>query len=145
MPDLALFGAALTSLKTATEIAKTLPDNDLAVEKAEFKLKLADIIGALADARVELAELQETVSAKDARIVHLEQAFAAKDSLVRYRDAMYRVGADGQRTGQPLCLRCWEADHQQRGLIESAVGHEIAFCNVCKSSYNSARAPGLAN
>jgi hypothetical protein len=34
MPDIALFTAALTSLKTATEIAKTLRDNDLAVEKS---------------------------------------------------------------------------------------------------------------
>lgn len=57
--------AVLTSLKTATDIAKFLRESDLSIERAELKLKLADLIGALADTKIELAGLQEAISDKD--------------------------------------------------------------------------------
>ena len=41
MPDIATIGAFLTSIKTATEIAKALREVDVSLEKAETKLKIA--------------------------------------------------------------------------------------------------------
>ena len=53
MADLATIGAALSSLKTATEIVKFIRESDVNLEKAELKLKLADLLGSLADTKME--------------------------------------------------------------------------------------------
>ena len=79
MPDIATIGAVLSSLKTATDIAKFLRESDLSLERAELKLKIAELVGALADAKIELTEVQEALSAKDKHIAELENAFQSKD------------------------------------------------------------------
>ena len=52
MPDIATIAAALNSLKTATDIVKFIRESDLSIERAELKLKLADLVGALAEAKL---------------------------------------------------------------------------------------------
>ena len=44
MVDLTLFSAALSSVKTAADIAKLLKESDLSLEKAEHKSRLADLM-----------------------------------------------------------------------------------------------------
>ena len=119
MPDLSAIGAVLGSLKTATEIAKFIRESDVSIERAELKLKVADLIVALADVKLELVELQDAFASKDQRIKELEEAFEAKESLVRKYDAYYSAGPDGQALGAPYCLRCWESDHKRRLLGNS--------------------------
>jgi len=99
MPDLATISAALSSLKTATDIAKFLRQSDLSLEKAELKLKFADLVSALADAKMELAEVQETLHEKDQRISELEQSFQLNATLVRHYDAYYAADANGTPSG----------------------------------------------
>ena len=43
MPDITTIAAVLNSLKAATDIAKFLRESDLSLERAELKLKLADL------------------------------------------------------------------------------------------------------
>lgn len=127
----------LTSLKTATDIAKFLRESDLSIERAELKLKLADLIGALAETKMELAELQEAISGKDKRIAELEDAFQARDSLVRRGDAMYARDNNGAAIGVAYCLRCWETDHKQRQLVTvPGQGRMDNMCTSCGHRYN---------
>jgi hypothetical protein len=77
-----------------------------------LKLKLADLISALAEAKIELTEVQETIAQKDKRIAELEEALQSSDSLVRRYDAYYHTDENGQPIGIPFCLRCWENDHK---------------------------------
>lgn len=44
MPDIATISAFLGSIKTATELAKAIKGADLSLEKAETKLKMANLI-----------------------------------------------------------------------------------------------------
>ena len=53
MTDITAIASILGSVKTATEIEKLLENSDLTLEKAEMKLKLADLICALAEDRLE--------------------------------------------------------------------------------------------
>ncbi|MWL87684.1 hypothetical protein [Cupriavidus sp. SW-Y-13] len=138
MPDLATVATVLSSVKTATDIAKFLRESDLSLERAELKSKLADLIGALADTKIELVEVQETLAAKDKRIAELEEAFQSKDTLVRFSDAFYEVGADGKPTGIPYCLRCWESDHRKRQLVEKTFDKKV--CTSCGHLYASGNA-----
>jgi hypothetical protein len=144
MPDLATIAAALSSLKTATEIAKFLRESDLSLEKAELKLKLADLIGALADVKMELAELQDLIQTRDNRIAELEDAFQHKDTLVRRYDAYYRADANGNPAGEPLCLRCWETDHKLRQLVHDAKEYRIRVCTACGHKYEGRLAATIA-
>jgi hypothetical protein len=137
MPDITTIATVLTSLKTATDIAKFLRESDLSIERAELKLKLADLIGALAETKIELAEVQDTIFGKDKRITELEEAFQAKDALVRHGDAMYTKGTNGEAVGVAYCLRCWESDHKQRQLIEGhGLGRIENVCTSCGQKYN---------
>ena len=143
MPDLATIGAALSSLKTATDIVKFLRESDSSLERAELKLKLADLLISLADAKIELVEVQETLVEKDKKIADLENAFQRKDSLVRQHDAYYAADGNGKPSGVPFCLRCWENDHKQRQLVFDSKTHRIRLCTSCGHQYDGQLAQNI--
>lgn len=136
MPDLATIAAALSSIKTATDIAKFLRESDLSLERAELKNKLADLVSALADTRMELVDVQETLTVKDKRIAELEEAFESKDALVRRYDAYYATDAEGGPSGVPYCLRCWETDHKKRQLVHDTKDRMSRVCTSCGHRYD---------
>lgn len=140
MIDASSVSAALTSLKTATEIANLLRSGDLSLEKAEMKLRLADLISSLADARMQLTDLQEGIKQQGVRLAELEDAFQVKDELVPDGDAYYRHEASGATSG-PYCVRCWEVDHRQYRLVRT-VGLN-AICQACGSQYDRRQVKGL--
>jgi hypothetical protein len=140
MPDIATVAAAMSSLKTATDIVKFLRDSDLSLERAELKLKLADLLSSLADAKIELIEVQETLAEKDKKISELEDAFLKKDSLVRQDDAYYTADENGKPSGVPYCLRCWENDHRQRQLVHNSKEYRIRVCTSCGHQYEGSLA-----
>ncbi len=141
MPDIATIGAFLASVKTATEIAKTLKGIDVSLEKAETKLKIADLMDALAEARIKAAEIQEVIQEKDKRIAELEHAFALKSNLVRHIDAYYETGEDGSPTGAPYCSHCWEVNHKTVHLHE--LNDLKSKCPSCGNLYQRRRVTTL--
>ncbi|GAA3988171.1 hypothetical protein GCM10022279_09100 [Comamonas faecalis] len=66
--DLTSISALLSSLKTATDIAKAIKESDVSLEKAESKLKLEELISALADAKIEVTEIRQALLDKDAEL-----------------------------------------------------------------------------
>ena len=68
MTDISSITSILESIKTATDIARFFKETTTSLEKAETKLKLADLISALADAKIETAEIQSLISEKDEEI-----------------------------------------------------------------------------
>ncbi len=143
MTDLTTIGAALGSLKTAVEIAKFLREADVSIEKAELKLKLVELLGTLAQAKIELAAVQEELSAKDKRITEIEEAFESKDTMVRHYDAYYVVDGNGNAIGTPFCLRCWENDHKKRQLVHDAKERRMQVCTTCGHRYDGYSAPNI--
>ncbi len=143
MPDITTLAAVLSSLKTATEIAKFLRESDLSLEKAELKLKLADLVSALAEAKLELIDVQDTLAGKDKHIAELEDAFQSKDGLVRRYDAYYQSNEKGEPTGVPYCLRCWESDHKKRQLVYDAKDRFSRVCTSCGQRYTGRLADNI--
>jgi hypothetical protein len=137
MADLATISAALSSLKTATEIVKLIRESDLTLERAELKLKLADLLSSLADAKIELIQVQDALLEKDKRIVELEDAFQNKDKFVRQYDAYYNVDENGKPTGVSYCLRCWETNFKKRQLVHSFKDYSIRVCTSCGHQYEN--------
>ena len=70
-PDMASITAALGSIKAAVDLAKLIKDSGASLEQAEVKLKIAELISALADAKIELATIQGVLLEKDLKIDEL--------------------------------------------------------------------------
>ena len=100
------FAVALTAISQAVNVVKGLNQIDREFDKAELKLKIAELSSALATAQMTLAEAQKEFSEKDGQIGRLEAAFREKQELVEYRGFYYRKASDGTPLGRPYCPRC---------------------------------------
>jgi len=129
--DMTSISAALSSVKTATDIAKFIRDSDVTFEKAEIKLKLADLITALADARIQIAEIKESLSEKDAQIKELLAQLEVKGSLI-WESPYYWLTQPNGRDG-PFCQRCYDKDRALVRLQGNSRGYWQ--CKACMSDY----------
>ncbi|MCV2438691.1 hypothetical protein [Paucibacter sp. DJ2R-2] len=71
MPDISTIKAALSSIETAADIAKVLQDSNSSLEKFEHKSQLANLVEALANAQMDLVNLQGKLSEKGNRVAQL--------------------------------------------------------------------------
>jgi len=110
MPDIATIGTILSSVKTATEIVKLLRESDASLSSAETKLKLAELVGALADAKLEIANVQDLILAKDKTIRELEEKFEVHQNL-KWEDPVYFTETDGVKDG-PFCPQCYDSNRK---------------------------------
>lgn len=78
MPDLATIATFLGSIKTATEIAKAIKLSDSSIEKAELKLKIAELMESLADVKIQAIEIKELLQEKDLEIEKLKNLLNTK-------------------------------------------------------------------
>ena len=93
------------------------------------------MVSALADAKIELASVQELLAQKDSRIAELQDAFSERSAVRRINDGIYRVGPHGGGLGAAYWLRCWEADQRLRPLVQSAKEFRNNECHFCRSQY----------
>lgn len=129
--DLTSISTVLSSLKTATEIAKLIKDSDVSLEKAESKLKLAELISALADAKIEVTEVQQVLLEKDAEVRELKAQLEVKTKL-KWEKPYYWLIDDSQRDG-PYCQHCYDKSRELIRLQGNGGGYWE--CKACKNSY----------
>lgn len=131
MADIATIAAALGSIKTASDIAKLIKDSSSTLEQAEIKLQIAELISALADAKIEMAGVQSEILEKDKTISGLQDLLDAKKNLV-WESPCYWVKEGDEKDG-PFCQRCYDVDHK---LVRLQGGGEDAWgCHSCKNFY----------
>ena len=131
--DIAAVGTLLGSLKTATEIAKFIRTSDLTIEKAETKLKLAELVSALADAKLDAAEIQQALLERDERIRGLEEDAKVRANLV-WREPCYWIESPAG-VAEPFCQVCFDNSKKLSRLHTDNDGH--FQCKVCSKSFNS--------
>ena len=131
--DLTAVTAVLGNIKTATEIAKLIKDSGVSLDKAETKLKLAELIEALADAKLDVVNLQEKLSSAEGRIKELESDLQVQGAI-RWKEPLYWL--DGQAgTDGPFCQHCYDSG---RKLIRLQGNGEGWYeCKLCKNSYET--------
>jgi len=144
--DITVVGTALSSIKSALEIVKAIREAGETFQAAEWKLKLADLMETLADARIEVVNVQDVVLDREKRIKELEDALAKTGELVRHLDAYYIQSDEGKPTGHPKCLRCWDVDHRLINLYRSGTAATSSGasnaknqCPSCNTAYTVAR------
>lgn len=134
MADIATIAAALGSLKTATDIAKLIKDSGASLEQAEVKLQIAELISALAEAKIEIAGIQSELMKKDDIISSLNEQLTIKQKVV-WDKPYYWLVDDSDRDG-PFCQRCYDVERRLVRLQGS--GKNGWGCRSCKSSFTDA-------
>lgn len=134
MIDLAQVQMALASISAATDLAKIFKDSGLSLKEAEHKLKVADLLSALADARISVSELAVTISNLNQQLLD-EKARAVLRGQMIYEDGYYRRQVDTTREGQ-YCQRCWDVD-QRAVRLQLAVNQYSWGCTQCGKSIHT--------
>jgi hypothetical protein len=136
--ELTTISAALSGLKRATEMVSALTRGDVTLEKAELKVKLADVLGELAEARTALVEAHEALEANEKEMQRLLGAVRLKDQVVRYGDAYFSKASNGSPTGDPYCTFCFESDGRLLHLTDRDRNH-TRVCPGCKHEVDKRR------
>lgn len=134
MTDIASIASVITSIKNASDIARLIRESSTSLSEAENKLKLAELVGALADAKMGIAELRDSIEEKEKEIEHIKDLLLIKDELTFSSPFYFRKGDTA-----PFCARCWEKDK-----VCIHVGPEMWFngwygkqCPDCDSKYKT--------
>ena len=134
MTEITTISTILSSVKTATEIAKLIKNSKTSLEEAEIKLKMADLISALADIKIELSEVQVSQREKEQKIFELEKELNKKEKI-SFDGQLY--WAENDKTA--FCTTCFEKDSKYIHLGHRSKedwGYESWLCKVCNSSYS---------
>jgi len=131
MVDYTLITSAISSLKAATEIATLIKESGFLLEKAENKLKIAELLYALADANIKLAEIQQSMLEKDSVIKELKNQIEIKEKL-NWDSPFYWLEESGNKDG-PFCQQCYDKDNKLIRLQMLEVGSWE--CKVCKNNF----------
>ena len=130
--DIASISAALGSIKTASDIAKLIKDSGSNLEQAEIKFKRAELVGALADAKLEIADVQSQLIEKDEQIKGLHRLLEQKESLT-YVKPYYVIERDDETRDGPYCQICNDDKNKLIRLQER--GNDCWDCKVCNGFF----------
>lgn len=116
-------------------IAKALRGIEKSYDEATYKAKVAEVIEALTDAKLALAEAKEGMAEKDREIERLKAAFESKAALVGgHGGYSYMTDEGGNPLGYPVCPKC----EQVNGRIIQTKEHEHSRksrCPACGDQY----------
>jgi hypothetical protein len=128
------FVTALTAIGQALNVVKGLNQIDREFDKADLKLRVAELSTALATAQITLAEAQKEAVDKDTEIAKLKAAFREKQELVELHGFHYRKRSDGSPQGRPHCPRCLQEG--RLFMMTRNMGQGRPFeCPECESEY----------
>lgn len=108
-----------------------MKESSKSLEEAETKDKLADLISALADAKVELANVQEMLLHNDKEIRELNERLELRNKM-KYRKPIYYMEVDEEEDG-PYCQHCFDKHGQ---AIRLQILHRGSYrCAACNSTF----------
>jgi hypothetical protein len=120
----------LSTIAAAIGLAKEFRQLNKIVDEAEFKLKMAEIQIALADAKATIAELTGAITERDTEIRHLTTQFQTEKKYVIIRGLEYATNDSGKPIGHPICPRCKVQNSTRVAMIMSP-NHEGSKCPAC--------------
>ena len=133
MDSLSALRNALASLTAAIEIAVFLKDSELSLPKDEMKVKLAELIAAIAEAKLQIADITSIISEKDQTIKFLQDNINQGEEMVFEKNLYWSI--EGDKKDGPFCPQCWDHDHKKTRLYNMANAYWM--CRICNNSYKS--------
>jgi ribosomal protein L37AE/L43A len=132
--DIASISTAVSSVKTAIDIAKLLKDSADSFEKAEVKLQLAELISSLADAKLHIAEIQDALIESEKSRKALQDKLILKENMLFERPFYWIKGENESKDG-PFCQRCYDDESKQIHLQLIGRNNDLWKCNKCANEY----------
>ena len=129
--DINAISTALSSIKAATDIAKLIKDSSTTLEKAEIRLQIAELIGTLADAQIEIAEIQNILISKDKEILKLNEKLEIRLKIIWEKPYYFLL--NGNEKDGPYCQHCYDTSAHLIRL--QGGGRNQWFCHSCKGSF----------
>ena len=118
----------ISGLKVAWDVAKALKVATDAIDDAQIKLQMAELISALADAKIEAAENAETIS-------NLQKQLNTKNSL-RFDGKKYYKDIEGKESDGPFCPTCYDAKSKEIRLQHTPGSVFGSWqCKVCNGFF----------
>lgn len=134
---LAEIGIVLSSIKTAFDTVKAVQDilkgSKETAAQYELQMNLVEIAKALANAEMQIAEIQNAILEKDQTIREQAEALEMKQKMT-YEAPFYWIEEDGERDG-PFCQQCWDKD--QKTIRLQKLPDNWWTCKTCRNSYES--------
>ena len=119
----------VAGVKVAWELAKAIKTSADAIDDAQMKLQVAELIGALADARIEAAESSELISS-------LQQQLKSKAQM-KFNGSVYYKIIEGEEQEGPWCPTCYDARGKEIRL-QSNTGRAVRanwHCEECNGFF----------
>jgi hypothetical protein len=142
MAGLGRLSDIMRSLNQAGMVGQRIRESGFVLEKIEMKTSLAELAGAVSEAKMELGILQAHLQDKDAELKAMGELLHTKAQLRRRGDGYYK-SRDGKVYGQPFCSYCWEGDQKLFHLHNRILKKDVRICPHCKNEYQSQRTPYL--
>jgi hypothetical protein len=125
----------VSTISAAIGLAKELNSIDKAMDQATWKLKVADLTSALADAKMGAIELKEALDQRDKEIARLTKAFEFKGETIEKHNMLYEK-RNGRPVGMPFCPRCLQVDGRFMKLTPLRKEGRPSQCPQCKTEYD---------
>ncbi len=129
MAEIVSIATAIATIKTAIDVAKAIRLSDLTLDKAETKLKLAELYELLADAKMQMVETSDLFLEMKSQIANLEKSIEFKGRTKRIGDAYFEIDDSDVPFGDPYCPACLESG---KPPIHLTVGYRCFNCPSCK-------------
>lgn len=126
---------AVSSVKTAYEIAKGMSAIKELMGNTEAKMKIVELMESLVKAKSDLVGIKEQLIEKDNTINELKQQLSLKESII-FEEPFYWKKLEGDAKDGPYCPKCYDVDKKLIRLINknssTAGSHQ---CYECKNWY----------
>ena len=125
----------LAAASSALGIAKSLRDIEKSYDTATARVKIVDLMEALADTRLALMDAKEQIADKDAEIERLSKTEADRSKLLTGDGGYNYMRNDaGRPDGFPVCPKCDEVDSRLICLVQNKAV-DAAKCPACANEY----------
>lgn len=143
MVDITSATAALTSLKTALDLANLIKESSTGLKEAEIQLKITNLISEIVEAKTQIHTIKSELLDKQDEIASLKKQLEFKDSLQYEAPYYWRVSGDGDKDG-PYCQHCWDSEKSSKPIRLQSLGNGLWNCQNCSNTVrdSSYRSPG---
>jgi hypothetical protein len=132
------FVTAFATAGNAIKLVSELRGIQKAFDEAEWKLKIAELNGALAELKNALIDAKQELSTKDEELKLLGDNFLVLKDTVETNGYRYDKKPDGQPTGHPYCPVCLQKDgYMFHTTLVWAEPGRPEQCPHCKAKYQA--------
>lgn len=131
------FVTAIATASQAIGLVNQLRGAQKAYDEAEWKLKVADLNGALADLKNALIDAKEEARVKDDELSAVRKTLAIFHDTIEVRGYLFDRKEDGTPTGHAYCPVCTQKEGRMFHLTTSWEKGRPEQCPNCEARYDA--------